>query len=301
TKEILQQNGIPGHIFEKLGKVLCYIFNEKRITFIILTKIFVGICIIGLKVFSTIIIKIYSELNYNTPETFTVCNDVYSPVDEDIFKMNKVLFDYSKDYEKIKHHIRESNTTCDEKYKGVLENYIDTYSRAYSTCNGTQRTEYDCKYFDKLFPKNDELTKFISLECSESQNQSVSLQEQRPTIQGHASTVYFPQTAAGNENLGMNRHSGFQQDKDTIELISADDTAGGSSSKTIIGSAVPVLGVSFISFLLYRFTPAGGFINKLLGRNRNMYNPIEDIDGFNPYKEGMVDGRRRVNISYHNL
>ncbi|VUZ99250.1 PIR protein [Plasmodium vivax] len=78
-----------------------------------------------------------------------------------------------------------------------------------------------------------------------------------------------------------------------------DQTAEGGSSKTIAGSVVPVLGVSSISLLLYKVTPVGGFINKLLGRNMNMHNNIENMDMFNPYSDEMDPGGRRMNISYH--
>ncbi|CAI7724263.1 PIR protein [Plasmodium vivax] len=78
-----------------------------------------------------------------------------------------------------------------------------------------------------------------------------------------------------------------------------DHTTEGGSSKTIAGSVVPVLGVSSISLLLYKVTPVGGFINKLLGRNRNMYNTIENMDVFNPYSDEMDPTGRRMNISYH--
>ncbi|KMZ94984.1 hypothetical protein PVMG_06197 [Plasmodium vivax Mauritania I] len=46
-------------------------------------------------------------------------------------------------------------------------------------------------------------------------------------------------------------------------------------------------------------TPVGGFINKLLGRNMNMHNNIENMDMFNPYSDEMDPGGRRMNISYH--
>ncbi|EDL42546.1 variable surface protein Vir27, truncated, putative, partial [Plasmodium vivax] len=58
---------------------------------------------------------------------------------------------------------------------------------------------------------------------------------------------------------------------------------------------------SFILYDVINVTPLGGFIRNFLGRNKNMYNPIEDIDGFNPYSDGMVPGDRRMNISYHRL
>ncbi|SCA59567.1 Plasmodium vivax Vir protein, putative [Plasmodium vivax] len=73
------------------------------------------------------------------------------------------------------------------------------------------------------------------------------------------------------------------------------------SSKAIAGSIAPVLGVSSFSLLLYKVTPVGGFINRLLGRNRNMYNPVEYMDSFNPYSDGMDPGSRGVNISYHRI
>ncbi|GAB69702.1 CYIR protein [Plasmodium cynomolgi strain B] len=242
-----------------------------------------------------------------------VCDGNYSPIDQDEFNKSKVLFYYSKDYQDIQRDAAHGEPTCDKDYKEYVENYISMYNKAYLECSGEKRkTNLYCHNFYKLFEKNQYAT-LSSFTCTLSEKHNEILEQPKEHItQKHAQNEQSVETTIVQDSLGhqstadgytLEREpsSKIQQNLEKMQPVAIQDNAEGGHSKSITGSVVPVLGVPFISFLLYRFTPAGGFINKLLGRNINMYNPIEVIDESNPYSEEMVDGRRRINISYHRL
>ncbi|KMZ88649.1 hypothetical protein PVBG_06011 [Plasmodium vivax Brazil I] len=297
---------------------------------------------------------IYDELNYNNIEKITICNHVNSSIHPDYFNINKLLFDYSRDYGNIKIDTAPGNTTCDSVFKEYLEEYIRIYNDAYSTCKQGIQKKYDCEKFSPIF--NADLHKDLStFNCIKSQNVVKHPERPKKPEENEITRVHdFPhpqatystrhQSTSGNLYIGRNTDSGVQLDQERIQSLPMNDNTDGGSSKTIAGSIVPVLGVSSFSLLLYKVieniiiiqklsvtfsctfshrksdnnfiyffayilytciihqvTPVGGYINRLLGRNRNMYNQIEYMDAFNPYSEGMDSMGRRMNISYHRL
>ncbi|CAI7721757.1 PIR protein [Plasmodium vivax] len=227
------------------------------------------------------------------------------------FNINKLLFDYSRDYGNIKIDTAPGNTTCDSVFKEYLEEYIRIYNDAYSTCKQGIQKKCDCEKFSPIF--NADLHKDLStFNCIKSQNAVKHPERPKKPEENEITRVHdFPhpqatystrhQSTSGDLYIGRNTDSGVQLDQERIQSLPMNDNTDGGSSKTIAGSIVPVLGVSSFSLLLYKVTPVGGYINRLLGRNRNMYNQIEYMDAFNPYSEGMDSMGRRMNISYHRL
>ncbi|KMZ82429.1 hypothetical protein PVIIG_06131 [Plasmodium vivax India VII] len=211
-------------------------------------------------VFSNIIKMIYTELYSNT-ENFIICNPINTKINQDRFNKNKVLFDYSKDYEKINLDTVYGNTTCDKDYKEYIKKYIDMYNEAYSDCYLTNEKKFDCDTFSKLFNKNQH-NKFISISCTETQNPNVALQVQRPTVQIPERTVHLRSATAKDSDmisrsealtgLHQNPNSPVTHILNEDKPLSINDTTEGGSSKTIAGSVAPVLGVSSISLLLYK-------------------------------------------------
>ncbi|VUZ99789.1 PIR protein [Plasmodium vivax] len=323
-KEQLQnyQNYDLPKFSEKILQALCFIYNEKKNRqnnfneeYCSYLYYWLGHKIYPLvhdkTIFTNIIKMIYDELYAGITENFIVCRYVYTPIDEDIFNKNKVLFDYSKDYHNFELATPHGETTCDKDYKEYMNNYIRMYNEAYFDCNKGNKNNFDCNYFSKLFQEK-QYNSLSSFSCIQSDKGGVFLDKHKahekqepPSVQSYRQTTVTPpspQHVPGRiADLGMKQQLGNHKFPRTIETIQLDDTTEGGSSKTIAGSVAPVLGVSSISLLLYKVTPLGGFIRNFLGRNRNMYNPAEYMDSFNPYSDGMVPGDRRMNISYHRL
>ncbi|SCA60405.1 Plasmodium vivax Vir protein, putative [Plasmodium vivax] len=298
-------------IRDKLAKAVCYVYWRKAYH----TNFDTDLCTylyywVGDKiytfvndkaVFSKIIKAFYHELY--VPVKGAICPYPNDSIDQDTFHKNKLLFDYSKNYEHINLITISGDTRCDEGYIKYINKYIETYNDAYLNCNKRDKQKYDCEYFNTLF-QNHEQSKLGSFHCTQHKEQPLStyahgIVEQKKHLshehrgsEGKTRLVENPVSRADNEQYERQfplQHLDFSEHNELDSTLSHDtnNSTEGGSSKTIAGSIVPVLGVSSFSLLLYKVTPVGGYINRLLGRNRNMYNQIEYMDAFNPYSEGM--------------
>ncbi|CAI7719856.1 Plasmodium vivax Vir protein, putative [Plasmodium vivax] len=324
-EELQNQNyqyyGLP-KISDNILRALCYIYNKKKnykdkfeeelcsyLFYWLGDKIYPKVK--NQTVFSRIINMIFQELNTSHTENIMICKYPNSSIELDTFIQNKLLFDYSKDYKNIEMVTAPGTTTCDKVYKDYIKKYKDIYIDAYSNCRGKNDKKYECDKYEEIFNEN-LYTKLSSFSCRYSENGTAVLESQREpeelkieltqdlslTREGRSSAQRI---ALRNASLDSHHRSDGQEGQRRIESPLIGDTSENSSSKTIAGSVAPVLGVSSFSLLLYKVTPLGGYINRLLGRNSNMYNNIDYMDSFNPYSDGIVPGDRRMNISYHRL
>ncbi|CAG9481983.1 Plasmodium vivax Vir protein, putative [Plasmodium vivax] len=324
SSDLIQYHNLS-RISEKFAKALCYIYDNKvnhpnefdkelcsYLYYWIGDKIYSNTNDRG--VFSKLMNMFFHVLNYK--HTSDICGILNTEIDKDTFINNKLLFDYSKNHGNIKLDTVYGDATCDDKYKEVLQNYIKIYKDAYSSCNRMSQNKYDCEYFKKLY-KDDQYTELSTFNCRKYNPATLSTE-----IPGHEQNEIVLPVVRGlegnfrqemhrisdiNDQRNIYSHSNSNSSLTITHLLkkdvslSMDNTTEVGSSKTIAGSVVPVLGVSSISLLLYKVTPLGGFIRNFLGRNRNMYNPVEYMDSFNPYSDGMVPGDRTMNISYNRL
>ncbi|SCA59796.1 VIR protein [Plasmodium vivax] len=265
--------------------------------------------------FSNIIKMIYEEI-YKT-NFLNTCKYLYIDIDEDTFNTYKILHDYSKDYGNIYLKTLSGYMTCDEDYKKNIHKYINKYKDVHSNCRIEKTNKYDCDYFNELFKKYKH-TDLNSFHCIQHNVQALSIDGQAvvepsreslsvtQTSRGTPASVIHP-NLKGDDGQNWDHYPHEVHDLARRQGLGphastpTDETAKSGSTKTIAGSIVPVLGVSSFSLLLYKVTPIGGFINKLLGRNGNMYNDIVHMDEFNPYNDEMNLGSRRMNISYHRM
>ncbi|GAB69788.1 hypothetical protein PCYB_005370, partial [Plasmodium cynomolgi strain B] len=261
-------------ISEKILKALCFIYREKQektdnfdndlcryLYYYLGDKIYP--LVKNERVFKNIILKIYTELDNNTTY-MTVCPKHYL-IDLNRYEEYKLLFYYSKDYRDIELETAHPDTTCDKDYKQYIEKYVTIYKKAHSECyNKYNRNNFYWRYFSELF-KDNEHKKLSSFSCKQRDNIVVVSEEQKhheqqehEAVQSYSqpSVTSIPpqQTATQNADLGVNQQSDFRNFTRSIETIQMDDTTEGGHSKSITGSVVPVLGVPFISFLLYRVT-----------------------------------------------
>ncbi|CAI7724239.1 PIR protein [Plasmodium vivax] len=324
--DLKQRYNFHQNIYDKIVRALCFIYNRKKkhrdnfdedlcsyLYYWLGEKIFP--IVHDKTVFSKIIKMIYDELSRTI--MFRTCTPLHKNIDANSFNVYKMLFDYSSDDYHINLNTVSPNTKCDKHYIETINKYINTYNDVYFSCYVNKEQKYNCDYFHKLF-KKDQYTKLPSFYCKTYDEQTFSTEAlsrietrqhalvQSPNSKGNTDFVgksYLQENSDQHRSHLEHHNHAFtvQRVSDTGAPILTDDNTEGSSSKTIAGSIVPVLGVSSFSLLLYKVTPVGEYINRLLGRNRNMYNPMEYIDGFNPYSDGMIPGDRTMNISYHRL
>ncbi|VVA00216.1 PIR protein, partial [Plasmodium vivax] len=260
-------------IFPKLLNALCYVYTKK----VYLRNTDSDLCSymyywIGEKIydisdstpmFTRIMNMLYGE--FNITDNGRICEPLDTSIDKETFKKNKMLFDYSKNYQHINLNTLSGSTTCEEDYIKSINEYIDIYKDAYSNCNEGDKKSYDCTYFHNLF-KKDEHTELTSFYCKKQNSPAFSteahgLQAKEVKISTFPTTEQNPDTLGNHSarNHRPNVHLGTYLKSvsearhglgDGIPPVT-DQTAEGGSSKTIAGSVVPVLGVSSISLLLY--------------------------------------------------
>ncbi|KMZ99010.1 hypothetical protein PVNG_03849 [Plasmodium vivax North Korean] len=264
-------------ISDKILKALCFIYNKKLIHQGNFNKELCSYLYYWLgdkiypivhdkTVFSKIIKMIYDELSRTI--MFRTCTPLHENIDENIFNIYKLLFDYSIDHYHINLNTVNPNTTCDEYYKEAIDKYINTYNDVYFHCTQGDQKKYDCEHFNTLF-QNYEHKKLRSFHCTHHKAQSLSTHaklfgeqtkhssHETRGSEGNTALVGIPVSQRNNgqygrqspqENPGLSVHNvlGSALSHNTNNI-----TEGG-SSKTIAGSVVPVLGVSSISLLLYK-------------------------------------------------
>ncbi|KMZ77230.1 hypothetical protein PVIIG_06316 [Plasmodium vivax India VII] len=204
----------------------------------------------------------------NSTNFYKICDPIKKDIDKKTFNNNKLLFDYSMNYNHIHLNTISGATRCDEDYIEFIKQYINIYKDAYFNCTKGDKKKYDCEYFDTLF-QNYEHEKLESFHCTHHKAQLLSTDAQN-TVEQTKHSSHEPQGSERNTGLvrtpGPQRHNTqyerqgphentFLSEND--ELVSAfshntNNTTEGGSSKTIAGSIVPVLGVSSFSLLLYK-------------------------------------------------
>ncbi|KMZ76848.1 hypothetical protein PVIIG_05674 [Plasmodium vivax India VII] len=228
---------------------------------------------------------IYGEF-YSTDFRNT-CNPLYKDIDKDTFNTYKMLHDYSNDYGNIKIDTSYGYTTCNEDYKEFIEKYINTYNVVYSNCKIEKTNKYDCKYFNELFKKynHSDLSSFHCMqhnvqthpthEQEELELSTSSLSVHRTSRENSVSIVYPKPQGKDGQILSHYPHEthdlAVRQGLGSDVSTPIDETAKSGSTKTIMGSVVPVLGVSSISLLLYKV------IRKII-ENTELYFTCSSID-----------------------
>ncbi|KMZ94971.1 hypothetical protein PVMG_05640 [Plasmodium vivax Mauritania I] len=257
-------------ISDKITKALCYVYMKKPYY----TKLESDLCSymyywIGDKIyantgnngeFTRIMRMLYDVLNLTDKNI--ICKHFNYEIDRDTFYKNKLLFDYSQDHENIKIHTA-GYKTCSQDYKKHMENYISTYTDAYSYCYLKKGNKYDCETFFSLFP-NDKYNELSAFRCVLSENPKEVLEQ--PSVfrtQEHEHTHNYVRTTRlqdsfghhstpDDSSLGSKPSSEIHQNLQKISPVLIEDTAESASSKSIAGSIAPVLGVSSFSLLLYK-------------------------------------------------
>ncbi|KMZ83472.1 hypothetical protein PVBG_05589 [Plasmodium vivax Brazil I] len=273
-----QNTDLP-NISDNIVRALCYIFNKKRnrqddfekelcsyLYYWIGAKIYSKIK--SKTLFSNIISMIYQELS--TTDIHNTCNLLHKDIDEATFNTYKLLFDYSKDRANINLDTVYGNARCDEEYINFVQNYINNYMNVYSYCNENTGNKYNCGYFKELFQKYTH-TDLNSFYCMQHNVQSPSTDEQgevepsRKSLsvtrssRGTLASVIHPNPKGDDgQNWDHNLHEahglGGRPELGSDVSIPTDETAKSGSTKSIMGSVVPVLGVSSFSLLLYKVT-----------------------------------------------
>ncbi|CAI7721668.1 PIR protein [Plasmodium vivax] len=243
-----------------------------------------------------------------------ICILPHTYMDVNHFKKIKFFFDYSEDYNSYKQQLIGHNNSCNSEYKTYLDNYVKSYNNVKVECEENHITNTYCKEFHHYFKGKNvyDLSnwkcilqeyghEYQELEDEEVAQEPLSSPEHGKGVH-HATTLnQFPSVEEQEEkSLGSSHYISRVA---TPELDSISDPSVVSSISTTtksIASAASAAGLLVPPFLLYNFTPARSWINKLLGRNNMNRNPLTErelIEHF--YKPDHFDSERnKYNIMY---
>ncbi|SCA83757.1 VIR protein [Plasmodium vivax] len=306
-------------VSEKILKALCYVYTRS------LSKSFDNdICkflyywsgnllLKNLRVtelYSEIILKLFESLNDGI--SGKICELPYINIDKEDFKNIKLFFDYSEDFRSYKKQLSDSSMFCDDDYKSYLDTHVRMYNNMHKYCKLELHNNVYCTEFDKFFDAADHhilsrLSCTLKPKVQEvvqdhggTKNQAKEQQFEMPQ---HA-TIHVEKGRAVSPFTIHPRSSSSFSDTDIPEIRSISPTQDGSSSsitsKSITG-AVSVAGILVPSYLMYNYTYAGTWINKVLGRKtRTNFNPYTDqylMANFSG-PENFNSERSRYNIAY---
>ncbi|VUZ99954.1 PIR protein, partial [Plasmodium vivax] len=246
----------------------------------------------------------------------TICTAPPYYIDHHNFKNIKFFFDYSEDYYSYKNQITDYNLPCNEKYHKYLHAYVDTYNKFHGICKYERNSYGYCDVFDKYFAEKDHKN-LSTWKCNPQDNEPGAEYEEPEEMKEEQSPTHEIERQSVTLSEGFKRET--EQDaeypsssvslprQDTFVNNSSSNNSDGTHptiiSKSITG-AVSVAAALVPSYLLYNYTPAGIWINKLLGRTTRMnHNPLMEAqlmnnfyqpEGFNSEKSGYYISYRPV-------
>ncbi|CAI7718044.1 PIR protein [Plasmodium vivax] len=238
------------------------------------------------------------------------CTAPYVYMHKGDFEFVKQFFDISEDYKIYKSQLY-NNVLCDKNYMTYLDARVKDYKKFHSECEVETYDSHEkryCKYFKEYFPK-DKPNTLSNMKCY--LKIIVPEIEQSQEIKLEPTEVYASDASSKQLNAGVitstEVYPGISRPdlNKIIPEISAtsaptDNPSPSIASKSITG-AVSVAGILVPSYLMYNYTYAGTWINKVLGRKtRTNFNPYTDqylMANFSGL-ENFNSERSRYNIAY---
>ncbi|CAG9473086.1 unnamed protein product [Plasmodium vivax] len=324
AKHRLGGNFWNNNISDKLLNAVCYVYKRENdgtlntnlcnyLYYWLGSKILTNL---RLKYFFFEVIKeIYDILSEGEPGK--VCNRVEYSIYHDNFQKFKDIFDLSEIYNNYRLHFIKVNPSCDKNYDDAIKKYQVLYNSLRNECtieNTNYHEEY-CEVFREHFP-NEKHSEISSWKCKlqepEEQDQQLveeptddarkdqmperpeKIVEQRNHLPGLLQTRQFVEHPSA-------LHPGLHTGNTVMGSVSDHpDNSPPSTVKKSITSAVSAAGLLVPPFLVYHFTPAKSWINRLLGRKQMYRNPYANQEFMANFSvpEDIYSERNRYNIMY---
>ncbi|SBT57354.1 PIR Superfamily Protein [Plasmodium ovale wallikeri] len=188
---------------------------------------------------------------------------------QDNFKKAKSLFDFATNYPAIQNYLEKPDYVCTQAFNKYITDNINLYQKIEGECENKTKKIF-CKLLTSIYSKYGK-DKILQLKCDHVQS---------------TSKLLAPEHTEGDSYQSFSLSG------------SSDPTSG---SNTAVASILPLLGISF-TFLLYKFTSIGTWINPKIGSiKRVIKNVYEDNDkSINNSENIEIDFEDRdVNMQYH--
>ncbi|SBT83803.1 PIR protein [Plasmodium ovale] len=221
--------------------------------------------------------------------------DMYKLKKTDFFYM-KALYDYARDFDIIKSRVSLSSGKCFEDYYGYIEKGKNAYSYFNNKCSVEIEAVVDmsevCKEF--LYVKSIEKSPELSTLTCEKVGKSQLRKEGRGDAQHHLEE--------GNPRDHGDSHLQHEGEDALSSEVSSDFTLSHAS----LAIGFPLLVISLIFFILYKFTPLGSWLRSyLLRKNIHIYNMNGDVLQEFSSSTNEISSRNGMNndhhISYHGI
>ncbi|VUZ99607.1 PIR protein [Plasmodium vivax] len=243
-----------------------------------------------------------------------ICILPHTYMDVNHFKKIKFFFDYSEDYNSYKQQLAGNNHFCNNDYKTYLDTYVKSYKDVKVECAKNPNLNSYCEQFNQYFKdKYDYDLSNWKCVLDEHGHEEEELEEdnvaQDPLLSpgskmgAHSATEQneLPNVIGQEENSpGTSGYPLRERTADMNNISEHPDDSSPSTIKKSITSAVSAAGLLVPPFLVYNFTPARSWINKLLGRKQTYRNPLTERELIeNSYQPDHFDSERnRYNIWY---
>ncbi|SCA81771.1 VIR protein [Plasmodium vivax] len=265
-------------------------------------------------VFFDVILDLFNILKNDEIGKFCELPRYY--INKNNFKYIKFFFDYSQDYNNYREQLTGNNPSCNYEYKTYLETYVNFYKSVRDECaKYPNRNSYCNEFYQHFNGKSEYLLSNWKCELQEHGREEQELEDEEeevaeesklPTIHGMG---VYPVTNQNEDSSEKEQEKngpgspGYPSGEGTPflndTLYPADDPTPSTIKKSIT-SAASAAGVLVPLFLVYHFTPAKSWINRLLGRKQMYRNPYANqvfMANFS-MPEDFYSERNRYNIMY---
>ncbi|GAW84628.1 variable surface protein [Plasmodium gonderi] len=332
----------PGieNVYDKIVKVLCHVYNNDSAGSFDTADcdyLYFWLCDLLYRnlTYTNSLYTVMYAINHILQKSngVSICNFdkyYYYNINKEIFMDFKVLFDYSKDYDKLVQDTTASNGPCSRDYTKLLNQYVIEYNKYKFFCNKEPKHNINCKLFEEFF-KNKDPQKLCKLSCNSRNNyykyakqkehhsgvaesgvktveQRTSERQQELLISGLHTSPYVD-VLLGNTNKEVNvqdliydKQELYPLDIEGPQQSAFIDFSASSSSKNMV---IPTLliGITVLSVILGKFTPVGYWLKKaLVGKSKGKCNIIMDSNITEDYTiPENLDSSRRFHVRYSNI
>ncbi|KMZ94992.1 hypothetical protein PVMG_05753 [Plasmodium vivax Mauritania I] len=245
---------------------------------------------------------LYSFL-YNN-EGVRKCNPIYYAMSENDIKKFKLIFDYSQDYDTYMEQLTQDNHKCTENYKDYLQKYVNSYNELEIECKRDENSYKYCGNFKTYISNKDPKhlsTRISKLEVTNEQAEQTKEGSSVDEVDTQSQTKFTAKLGSEGRHGPSDPHSDGRTTGVGITPAPLNDSPTPITSKSITAVA-STAGFLVPSFLMYKFTPAGTWISKLLGRTPNIKHiPLRDSGIIEQFADaGCYNTENdRFNISYN--
>ncbi|SBT57626.1 PIR Superfamily Protein [Plasmodium ovale wallikeri] len=228
------------------------------------------------------VIQNFSDL-WENYDYYRKCKFEHYKINVTDFNILKQLYDYSRNYSTIHERSNSISAKCKKYYCTYINNIVQAYTSAESGCSESMDKKY-CTLFTEIKNRKKPSILFEHFKCVQGELKEGLIDEEKILrARTQASSLYRSDYSLGS-------------------IASSN-----SSSHVVIKVFFSILGVSLICFfLIYKFTPAGGWINNIIQKKKRTWGIInEEVP--EPGLEQIFEcgeekeKNEKLKISYHSL